>query len=157
MTAPAPPASAMPHTILWIDPGLWSGVAVWQPATRYYVAWELQFKSLGAYLGQMPGGPGTWIGWERFTITQQTVKLAQTRPNAFEVIGMCTWIAHARGWRVLPEQAPSERKAAPAAMLRRLGMHPGKQRDDDALSASSHLAVFLLNSGLMPADLAALV
>jgi hypothetical protein len=145
----------LPYAVIWVDPGLWTGLASWYPAHRWYASTELQFDGVGSALMLMPDGPQVWIGWERFTVTLSTIKLTQYEPNAFEVIGMCRWIARMKGWRILPSQAPSERKMATRDMLRKTGMDPGPQRDDDALSASKHLLVFLLNSRLLPPDLCA--
>jgi hypothetical protein len=146
---------SVPYVVAWVDPGLLSGLAAWYPENRFYTATILDFNGTGAALELLPDGPLVWCGYERFTVTMQTIKLTQYDPNAMNVIGMVMWIARRKGWRLLPPQFPAERKVARSDMLKKVGMHPGPQRDDDALSASQHLLAFLLNSRLLPADLRA--
>ena len=143
-----------PDVIVWVDPGLWTGIAAWYPNTRAYSCAELEFSGVGASLSMLTGiGMSVWIGWERFNITMQTVRMTQYEPHALEVIGMCRWIALNNSWRILPAQLPRERLMVRDDMLRKLDMHPGRQRDDDALSASKHLVTFLMKSRMLPPDM----
>ncbi len=133
--------------VLWIDPGLTSGLAILERGE--FRADELPFQ---AACDRIAGLCAHWktalaIGWEKYAITPDTHKMTR-QPEAMEVIGVARYFAAACHCQVLPPTAPSDRNVATPEMLKALGWWvPGK---DDAQSAAQHLLAYLLRTGTLP-------
>lgn len=138
----------LPPAVLWIDPGLMTGFARLESGI-YFSADEREFMDAGHLIVGITAyyGASLAIGWERFTIFEDTHKLTP-QPEAAEIIGLARYHATANRCRILPDAAPGERKPATMAMLRKIGWWvPGK---DDAQSAAQHMLAWLLRTDEVP-------
>lgn len=136
--------------IVWVDPGLKTGIAVWgvSEAKLWHVV-EADFTGTGSYLKDVRS---CWnrvaIGWESFFITSKTAKNTQA-PWSLEVIGMCRWFAYESGWETLPPAKPADRELGQKKWVDALEWCPRGLRDD-GMSACQHLLAWLLRTQLAP-------
>lgn len=140
----------LPPAVMWIDPGGMTGLATLTKGTDF---WTDEFPpqqacEIIANFCHM-WNHGAVIGWERFHIGPGTHKLTQEPIHqTIETIGVARYLATAHHVRILTPAAPEDRKAASAAMLRKLGIWPAGK--DDAQSAAQHLVSWCLRTGDMP-------
>ena len=143
-----------PSLILWLDPGLDTGWAVWYPvASQFYsghVKGMLEAAELIHEHLSLTDGFAV-VGWEGFTIRPGSSRLALDT-TALEVIGAARWIAKETGTRVLPPPQPDARKLG-NKHLKTVGWH--RTGSDDRTSAASHLLSYLLQERQLPANLLA--
>jgi hypothetical protein len=147
--------AAQPYLIMWLDPGLSTGWAVWYPITMKFLSGVADgLISAITYVTTVLSRPlasHAAIGWEAFTIRPGSSRL-RLDTTALEVIGAVKWVAHELGATVLAPAQPADRSLG-QKHLKALGWHrPGP---DHADSAASHLASYLLRERLMPAGLLA--
>jgi hypothetical protein len=144
----------LPPAVLWINPGLISGLAILE--RRVFRADELPFQ---AACDRIAGLCAHWktalaIGWEEYTMTRDTRKITR-QARAMELIGVARYFATSCHCQVLPSAAPADRDVATPEMLKALGWWvPGK---DDAQRAAQHLLAYLLRTGTLPDGEAAIL
>lgn len=146
--------------MLWIDPGLMTGIAMLatehdfgQRIDPQFSARELRFlpacetieMNCRAYSRRLA------IGWERFDINDRTHKKTQAGiKDAMHIIGVCRYLTAAYGCRFLGEANQHTPDRNEQAQLKKLGWWvPGK---DDAQSAAAHMLRYLVRENeLTPA------
>ena len=138
--------------IMWLDPGLDTGWATWQPAARLFFSGHVRGVITAGQLVDealsLADGNGA-VGWESFIIRPGSSRL-RLDTTALEVIGTAKWLAHVTGSRVLPQLQPDARKLG-EKHLRTVGWHrPGP---DHVTSAASHLLSYLLQERQLPTRL----
>jgi hypothetical protein len=135
-------------TVMWIDPGKDTGIAVWHPAWNKPAIWELEFEQAGDYIEYYcQAAPVMYVGWETFRITPTTPP--DDAHHAIEMIGVTRRAALKSRCTILTPAAPGQRRVATPEMLKALGWWvPGK---DDAQSAAQHLLAWLLRGEHLPA------
>lgn len=133
--------------IVWLDPGLITGLASYDLKNGAFLSWQYEEDDLVRRLhslselceGRMQ------VGWEAFLVgnpKQSTSKYSQ------EVIGRIKDFAFVHDVEVLKSQPSSSRALGSRVMLRRLGWYkPGKVHANDA---SQHLLSHLLKMRPMP-------
>jgi hypothetical protein len=137
----------LPPAVLWIDPGLFTGLA--RLERGIFTVDEREFQAAGDFIVGMTAhyGPMLAVGWERFTIFADTHKYTQ-QPEAIQIIGVARYHATANRCRILPENEQMTPKANDRRMLESIGWWvPGK---NDAQSAANHMLVWLLRQGELP-------
>lgn len=138
------------HTVVWVDPGLKTGIAVYKRDTQKVTVIETTLETTWMTMRDLvPPGPGVAIGWEHFYITAKTAKLTQA-PWSLEIIGICRGWAFQKEWDILPAAAPSDRHLGAVKFVDALGWCPRGMRDD-GMSACQHLLAWLLRTQLAPA------
>lgn len=145
--------TSQPQLLMWIDPGLDTGWAVWRPDTSYFSSGNVHgvIDAGRCIRSQLSSSHDAAIGCEGFTIRPGSSKL-KLDTTALEVIGVARWLACQTGARLLPLTQPDSRKLG-QLHLKTVGWHrPGP---DHADSAASHLLSYLLQERQLPADLLA--
>jgi hypothetical protein len=143
-----------PELIMWVDPGLVTGWATWQPAARqFHSGVSGGLLDTGEFTSQTlsPICGNATIGWEAFTIRPGSSRLALDT-TALEVIGAVKWIAHTLGVKVLKPAQPGERKLG-QKHLAAVGWH--RTGPDHADAAAAHLLSFLIRERQLPAGMLA--
>jgi hypothetical protein len=137
----------LPVAVLWVDPGLDTGLALLQGEREFWAA-EFRFMEAGSMIESVCQhyGQHLAIGWERYDVN---VRMPQTNAaDALEMIGVTRRIATRACCQILPPAQqhtpkPPERKA-----LQALGWWvPAK---NDAQSAACHMLRWLLREGIAP-------
>lgn len=147
----------LPPMVLWIDPGLMTGLAwLWgDPGQGWqFEAGEYEFEQAGHLIHSTAAhGDLCWIGWERYDIN---TRLPQTDAHhAIEMIGVARYAARSRRCRVLTAAQQHTPKPLDRQRLQALGWwRPGK---DDAQSAACHMLNWLLRANEVPPNVQAVL
>jgi hypothetical protein len=137
----------LPPIVLWVDPGLVTGLA-WLLHGWDFHADEFGFMEAGTsiertcatYQGM------AWIGWERFTIHPHTPPI--DAHHAIEMIGVTRRYATHYLCKILTEAQQHTPKPLDQQRLKAIGWWvPGKK---DAQSAACHMLNYLLKTGQVP-------
>jgi hypothetical protein len=137
----------LPPCVLWIDPGLVTGLAWLLDGWQFHTG-EYGFMEAGTRIENTCTmyGSSCWVGWERFTIGPRTPPL--DAHHAIEMIGVARRYATRYGCRILTEAQQRTPKPLDQRRLKALGWWlPGKK---DSQSASNHLLSWLLKQGEVP-------
>jgi hypothetical protein len=136
--------------ILTMDPGLTTGVALYDREQDRFHSDQLDFNGTCAFLMQQGShkGEDLVIVSESFIITQQTPKNTQA-PWSLELIGVARMVSRTWCGRDLHKQDPaSAKRFASDARLKHLGWHkPGKGHANDA---ARHLLLLLATRAWIP-------
>jgi hypothetical protein len=136
----------LPPCVLWIDPGLVTGLAWYANGQHHTGEWD--FMAAGDRIEQTcrEFGNRLWIGWERYDIDTQRPQ--DDANSAIEVIGVAKREAAKHHCRQLTPAAPNQRKVATMRMLKALSWWaPGKK---DSQSASQHMLGWMLRENAAP-------
>ena len=139
----------LPAAVMWIDPGMDTGLAVLLNSRQFY-ADEYRFMQAAGAISYTCQAfrERLWIGWERYDIDRRLPQ--QDAHHAIEMIGVARREATENGCRILPPAAPADRKLATMAMLKAIGWWvPAK---DDAQSAAQHMLAYLHRVHEVPPD-----
>ena len=140
----------LPPVVLWIDPGLMTGLAwLWAAPGGYeFHADEFGFMEAGTSIEStcMTYGQNLWVGWERYTIDQRRPQT--NAADAIEMIGVARRLATTHLCRILTPGQQHTPKPFDRERLQALGWWvPAKK---DAQSAACHMMLWLLRTGQMP-------
>jgi hypothetical protein len=137
----------LPPCVLWIDPGLVSGLA-WLINGHQFHAGEYGFMETGTLIEQTCAQyEGTaWIGWERFTIFPHTPSI--DAHHAIEMIGVTRRLATRYRCRILTPANQHTPKPPEQRRLKAIGWwRPGEK---DAQSAAGHMLAWLQKTNQVP-------
>lgn len=146
--------SHLPVAVMWVDPGLDTGVAVLQ-GTHNFWADEFRFMEAGTQIETWCNyyGAHLAVGWERFDIRPRTPP--QNAADAIEMIGVTRRAATRALCRVLTPAGQHTPKPHERRILQALGWWvPAK---NDAQSAACHLLNWLLREQIAPPHIMAAV
>ena len=142
---------SQPDILVWLDPGLTTGIA-WFNGERFDSC-QLIFQDVGVWLTSHLLGlrERAHVGWEHYVVTGGGGRFGTPAPS-LETIGMTRWICHEHGATILPAQPSSARKLGGDDKLKRLRWYkPGKRHANDA---ANHLLSYLLRTHSLPPELA---
>jgi hypothetical protein len=148
-----PVGKCLPPAVLWVDPGLDTGLALLQngsqpPPGNSWWCDEFRFMEAGTYVesicqhyrGELA------VGWESFDIRPRTPPV--DAHHAIEMIGVIRRISTRSCCQLLTPAKQEQRKTATRGMLTQLGWWvKGK---DDAQSAAQHLLAWMLRENIAP-------
>jgi hypothetical protein len=144
--------AAPPLCLLWIDPGLLTGMAWLYRSTGFDAGqWAWDDACIRLEVACASAGPVLHIGYEKFTILPSTHKLSP-QPEAYEFPGVIRFLARRYGCVLLEPAQPADRLAVTPAELKAIGWWPAGL--DDAQSAAQHLLAWLKREKCVPPDLA---
>ena len=134
--------------ILWIDPGLTNGWAVWEGETFSFCSGQCDFFQLGEMVNDMGNqiGPDLWVGWEHYIVVRGAK--SGTPKYSLEAIGALRWICHFNECTVLPAMPSASRKLGDALKLKRVGWYKANQPHSN--DAASHLLAYLIRERRVP-------
>lgn len=136
--------------VVWLDPGLTTGMAWWDPRVEIFGSWQYEKGDLLKrieYLVQTHEGQ-VGIGCEHYIIAGRSP--GNPKPS-LEVIGAVEAGAGEGRYCLLPPMPSAARKLGSAVLLRRLGWYkPGK---DHANDAAMHLLAYLFREKRLPRHL----
>lgn len=138
----------LPEAVLWIDPGMDTGLAGLLGHGTMFYADEYGFMEAGTYIERFCQlyGPRGAVGWETYTVDPNRPQ--KDAHHALEMIGVARRMVTLAMCRQLPPAAPGKRKVATTAMLQAVGWWvPAK---DDAQEAARHMLAWLLRENLVP-------
>lgn len=130
------------NVIVWLDPGLTTGMAWWDPKQKRFGSWQYDAPDLAARLDilSLTYGDRLAVGYEMYVVTSGGVRSAPK--HAQEVIGVVRGMAAQEKFRLLPPMPSGVRKLGSVTYLRRLGWYkPGKRHANDA---AMHLLSYLM-------------
>lgn len=137
-------------TVLAVDPGLTSGVAIWHSHLRDDPPWACQLDVPGFWrlAEQMTAGRHVVVICEAFVISTRTIKGSQqTWP--LEHIGVLKYLCAKHGHQIVLQQASAAKTAVTNERLREWGWYqPGQDHANDALR---HLGLYLIRTGTITA------
>jgi hypothetical protein len=137
-----------PSRVVWLDPGLATGVIEWLPEAGEVSTREVSIFDAGDYLDDCLS-MSAWLGWEQFVIQPGSSRFSQDG-SALEVIGVARYWAYRRVARVLYPSVRSD-KSLGMKHLKAVGWHtPGH---DHANAAAGHLLSWALKSHILPSGL----
>jgi hypothetical protein len=144
-----------PSIILWIDPGLTTGWATWNPYTRCFFSGQVfgMIEAAAHISDLLTPDQNTlpWaVGWEDFVIRPGSSYL-DLDTTALQVIGATRWIAANLMITTLYPQQAADRVLGEKHLVTLGWNRPS--REDDANSAAAHLLSYLLGNRLLPAEL----
>jgi hypothetical protein len=140
----------IPETVLWIDPGKDTGLAILRAYGRYFEVGEYGFERAGSIIYSLCATHqrNLAIGWERFVIGPSTHKKSPDAHHAIEMIGIARYFATVWRCQILPSAAPGDRDPATMEKLKLIGWWvPGC---DDAQSAAQHMLAYLVRTRQVP-------
>lgn len=134
--------------VIWIDPGLMTGVASFDLAHPAFDSWQAEpdevVRTLHERLAVADGR--MQIGWEMYLSTGGPQHGTPKHSN--EIIGRLKDFALIHGVELLKPQPSSARKLGSVVFLRRLGWYkPGQVHANDA---ASHALAYLMRERLLP-------
>jgi len=137
-------------TVMWLDPGMTTGLATYGFFSDTFYSCQLKFHDLGEYLDVQCNwlGEDLHLGWELYLNTPGSFG----KPDlALEPIGVARYLAVKHGCVLLQPQPSSARKLGSDDKLKRLGWYkPGQRHANDA---SNHLLSYLLRERKLPGHL----
>lgn len=148
----------LPPAVLWVDPGLMTGLALYRTEPAFsstpvlpadFQCGEQDFFSACTKIDYLTREYGNRmaVGWERFTVNASTHKKTP-QPDAMHVIGVCRYLAVKHGCRVLPEAQQASPSPLEQEQLKALGWWVASK--DDAQSAAAHLLRYMQRTGELP-------
>jgi len=137
----------LPPALMWIDPGLVTGVALLRDREMFWSA-EAGFMEAGTWIENLCSSQGQhcWVGWESFRIHPHTPPA--DAHHAIEMIGVTRRYATRYCCKILTPASPASPSALDQRLMKALGWwKPGFK---DANSAAAHLLRFMMVSNAMP-------
>lgn len=135
--------SELPRRVLAIDPGLKTGVALYDLLSEEMTAFEVG-DTLGGVLEELIERWRPAVVAERFTITAATIRNSAA-PWSLEWIGVARYLAGKYGCTFTLQLPVNAKRFGTDARLKRLGWWlPGKGH---AADAQRHALLFLCNNG----------
>lgn len=131
----------LPVAVMWVDPGLDTGLAVLQGDVNFW-ADEFRFMQAGTQIETWCSyyGAHLYVGWERFRIHPRTPP--QDAADAIEMIGVTRRVATRALCKILTPAEQHTPKPAERRALQQLGWWvTGK---NDAQSAACHMLRWIL-------------
>lgn len=136
--------------VLWLDPGLTTGVASYDFQTGRFHSDQLLFHPLGQYLETICSffRGGLAVGWERFLMTPGS----HAKPDhSIEPIGVTRYLAVKHQCQLLQPVPSSMRELGSDDKLKKLDWYkPGKRHANDA---ANHVLAWLLREKKLPQNL----
>jgi hypothetical protein len=135
-------------TVLALDPGEDTGIAVWWGEDNLHASFELPYKEVGPWLESflMLARPDI-IVYERFDVTMETVK-KNAPDTSTRVIGILDFLAAKYELRDPIPQQRAKRTILNDARLKHLGWYT-TEGDGHNNDASRHLGAYLLDKKLI--------
>ena len=141
------PPMVLPPCVLWMDPGMISGLAwLWQGGTAFFTD-EYPFDQVGKHIEDTcrAYGRGLVLGYETYKVRPN---MPQTNArDAMEPIGVLRHYGLRYGCQVVHAD-PGDRLVATRQMLTAFGWWPKGKKD--AASAAQHLAAWCLRENCLP-------
>jgi hypothetical protein len=138
----------LPEAVLWIDPGMDTGLAALiDHGTRFYCD-EYRFMEAGSNIERFCQlyGRRAAVGWESYVV--DPARPQKDAHHALEMIGVARRYATLSMCQQIEPASPGKMKPATTAMLKRLGWWvPAK---DDAQAAARHMLAWLMRTGQVP-------
>lgn len=137
--------------IVWLDPGLVTGLAWWDPEKKVFSSWQYEFEDLAERLRVLAGmyGDTLLVGYEDYLVVGGP--RSGTPEHSLKVIGMVKELAAEGLFTLAPPVPSSSRKLGNVVWLRRLSWYkPGKKHANDA---AMHLLAYLLKQKPIPAHI----
>lgn len=153
--APDVEVVAVKPFIIWLDPGLTTGLASYDLETADFLSWQYDAEGLFQRLrGLAAIHPGRiQLGWEMYLSAGGPQH--GTAKHSHEVIGAARDFAQEFDVMVLKPQPSASRKLGSPVFLRRLGWYKtGKPHANDA---ARHLLADLLKKDPIPAEIRAVL
>lgn len=138
----------LPLAVLWIDPGMMTGLAALFDRGTHFYADEYGFMEAGTNIEQFCQlyGPRAAVGWETYTVDPSRPQ--KDAHHALEMIGVARRYATMYCCQQIQPAAPGKRKAATTKMLQAVGWWvPAK---DDAQAAARHMLAWLMRTNQVP-------
>jgi hypothetical protein len=133
------------HTVLGIDPGGSTGVAILEvPTLRVLVAEEYDFVGMLENLRALVKSADL-VSIERFTISARTLKLTR-QPDALYLIGATMLVCHEEGVNLELESPGNAKSAFPNEMLKLHGVWHSSRHVRDSLR---HTLLAMRRHGLL--------
>lgn len=140
--------STVSKTLIGIDPGKMTGVAILRPNSDTPEVYEMDTEVFFAWVHNTL----LQVGWtydivcEAFVISQRTVK-STSQTWSLELIGLLKWVSWHKGHDFELQQASAAKKFATDARLKEFGWYtPGKGHANDACR---HLLLHALKRGVV--------
>lgn len=136
--------------VCWLDPGLTTGLAWWDPETWKFFSGQYLPDDLLPTLADLASNvPGRLaVGTEKYLVTPRGRGIPK---YSLEIIGQVQGMADQGLFTLLPSMPSSARMLGNVQMLRRLGWYkPGKGHANDA---AMHTLAYLLRERKLPREL----
>jgi hypothetical protein len=138
----------LPQAVLWIDPGMDTGLAALVNHGTLFYCDEFGFMEAGTNIERFCQlyGPRAAVGWERYDVDPHRPQ--KDAHHALEMIGVARRYSTMHLCQQIEPALPGKRKTATMAMLKALGWWvPAK---DDAQAAASHMLAWLMRTHQVP-------